>query len=356
MATKTLKLRIKDKHAAILRRWSASVNLVWNYCNELSSRSIKERHKSLSGYDLQQYTSGASKLVGLNAATVQMIGHEYVTRRKQFKKSRLAWRKTRGVRRSLGWIPYRHDCIQYRNGQIVHNGVHFGLWDSYGLSQYPLGAGSFSEDARGRWYFNTTVAVTETASAGTGAVGIDLGCRTAATTSDGDKLVGRWYRAEEQQLATAQRHGKRKRAKAISAKIANRRKDALHKFSRKLVNANAAIFVGNISSKAMLQTNNAKSASDAGWYALKTMLEYKSAHAGVVFEVVNERYSTQVCSSCGCISCNSPKGMDGLGISEWVCSECGDTHDRDINSAKNIREAGHGLLAGGIPHYSRSTV
>lgn len=356
MATKTLRLRIKDRHAATLRRWSASVNQVWNYCNELSSRSIKERGKFLSGYDLQKYTSGASKLVGLNAATVQMIGHEYAARRKQFKKSKLSWRKTRGVRRSLGWIPFRHDCIQYRNGQIIHNGIHFGLWDSYGLSQYQLGSGSFSEDARGRWYFNTTVEVCVEKSTGARAIGVDLGCRTAATASDGEKLVGRRYRELEAKLGLAQRAKKKKRVKAIHAKISNRRKDDMHQFTRRLVNRSAAIFVGNVSSKAMLKTKNAKSTSDASWYALKTMLEYKCAHAGVVFDVVNEAYSTQVCSTCGCLSAASPKGMGGLGISKWSCQECGDTHDRDINAAKNICEAGHGLLAGGIPHYSRSAV
>ena len=92
--TKTLKIRVKDKHISKLQSMAFSVNQVWNYCNELSQRSIKERNQWLSGYDLQQYTKGANKELGLNSATVQMIGHEYVTRRKQFKKIRLNWRKS----------------------------------------------------------------------------------------------------------------------------------------------------------------------------------------------------------------------------------------------------------------------
>jgi hypothetical protein len=84
--TKTLKVRVRDKHVKTLNAWAYSVNQVWNYCNEIGYRSIKERQKWLSGYDLQNYTKGASKELGLNSATVQMVGHEYVTRRKQFKK------------------------------------------------------------------------------------------------------------------------------------------------------------------------------------------------------------------------------------------------------------------------------
>ena len=92
------------------------------------------------------------------------------------------------------------------------------------------------------------------------------------------------------------------------AKIKNRRKDELHKYSRNLVENNAAIFVGNVKSKAIAKTKLAKSVLDAGWYMLKTMLEYKCDHAGIVFEEVNEKNTTQICSSCGNISDNSPKG------------------------------------------------
>lgn len=52
---------------------------------------------------------------------------------------------------------------------------------------------------------------------------------------------------------------------------------------------------------------------------------------------VNEVYTTQTCSSCGCISDSNPKGMGSLGIREWTCLECGTQHDRDINAAKNYR-------------------
>lgn len=349
--TKTLKVRVKDKHAEVLSEMARSVNFVWNYINETSHRSIRERGTFLSAYDLQSYTKGATKLVGLNSATIQMVGAEYTIRRKQFKKARLNWRKSNGVRRSLGWIPFRHDCVSFKSGQVYHNGHYFKVWDSYGLSQYTFRSGSFNEDARGRWYFNVVVSYKPEKSTGTKAVGIDLGCKEAAVDSNGHRLVGREYRALEAKLGIAQRARNKNRVKAIHAKIANRRKDAQHKFSRKLVNENAAIFVGNVSSLKLAKTKMAKSVLDAGWGQLKTMLEYKCDHAGVVFEQINESYTTQTCSSCGELSPNSPKGRAGLGIREWAC-ECGVTHDRDQNAALNILALGHERLAVGIPHYS----
>jgi putative transposase len=126
-------------------------------------------------------------------------------------------------------------------------------------------------------------------STGTSAVGIDLGCKETATDSNVYKIKGREYRKLEKQLGIAQRATNKKRVKSIHAKIKNRRSDTLHKYSRKLVNENAVIFVGNVSSKALVKTKMAKSVLDVGWPTLKTILEYKSVHAGIVFEEVTKR-------------------------------------------------------------------
>lgn len=346
--TKTLKVRIKDKHAPLLNQMARSVNFVWNYVNELSSRAIRERDVFLSEYDLHPYTKGAGKELGLHSQTLQCVAKEYVTRRKQFKKSRLNWRRSGGAKRSLGWIPVNTGAASWKNGQVYHAGHYFKVWDSYGLAQYKFRTASFNEDARGRWYFNVVVEMEARRAQGVSAVGIDLGLIEAATTSNGIKLESKHYRRLEEKLGIAQRANKKCCAKAIHAKIKNKRKDDIHKFSRTLVNANAAIFVGNVQSLPLTKTKMAKSVLDAGWGILKTTLEYKCNHAGVVFEEVNEAYTTQVCSCCGCLSPNSPKGRAGLRIREWTC-ECGSTHDRDINAARNILAAGHRRLAVGIP-------
>ena len=74
--TKTLKVRVKDKHAAELNRMARSVNFVWNYLNELSSRAIREKGLFLSAYDMHPYTKGAGKDLGLHSQTLQCIAAE----------------------------------------------------------------------------------------------------------------------------------------------------------------------------------------------------------------------------------------------------------------------------------------
>ena len=353
VCTKTLRLRIKDKHATVLTVMARQVNQVFNFCNETSCRAIRERHQWLSGYDLQKLTNGFSKCEGvlIGSPTVQQVCEDYAKARRQFKKAKLRWRVSnpQSSKCSLGWIPFKARSLQYKAGQIQFAGQKFSLWDSYGLTDYELRAGSFSQDIRGRWYLNVVVKVQAQPSAATAAVGIDLGLTEAAVTSTGERIEGRFYRKLETQLGMAQRAHKKQRVKAIHAKIANQRKDLLHRFSTRLVKNNAAIFVGDVSSAKLVNTKMAKSTLDAGWSMLRAMLEYKSHQAGIVFEVVNESYTTQTCSCCGAVPASSPKGRAGLGIREWICSECGTAHDRDINAAKNILAAGHRRLAAGIP-------
>src|SRR5690554_1460449 len=132
--TKTLKVRVKDKHRPLLNQMARSVNFVWNYVNELSHRSIKERGVFLSAYTIQKYTQGAHKELGLHSHTVQRVASEYVTRRKQFKKARLSWRRSGGVRRSLGWVPINTGMAKWKNGQVYYNGHYLTARTYYSIA------------------------------------------------------------------------------------------------------------------------------------------------------------------------------------------------------------------------------
>jgi IS605 OrfB family transposase len=247
----------------------------------------------------------------------------------------------------LGWIPFKTGNVTYRGGQLKYKGILFSVWDSYGLAGYDLRAGSFSQDARGRWYANICVEATSTKSGGASAIGIDLGLKDFAALSTGETIESRRiYRSAEQALAVAQRARKKDRVRSIHAKIANRRKDFLHKLSTRLVREHGAIFVGNVSASRMAKTTMAKSVLDAGWTTFRTMLKYKCDHAGVLFEEVNEAFSTVTCSACG--SRSGPAGLKGLQVREWSCMECGISHDRDVNAARNILARGHARLGEGI--------
>jgi putative transposase len=348
---KTLRVRIKDKHAKALDAMACECNMVWNFVNELSYKHTQRTGQFFSAFDIAKYTAGASRQgLRIHSQTVQGVTEEYVTRRKQFRKAKLRWRVSHGSRKSLGWIPFKVGAVTCKNGQLRYAGQFFGLWDSYGLADYKLRSGSFSQDARGRWYANVCVEIEHQHSEGTSSLGIDLGLKDFATLSTGEKVEAqRIYRDAEQALAVAQRANKTQRVKAIHAKVANRRKDFLQKLSTRLIKEHGAVFAGNVNAAGLAKTTMAKSVLDAGWSMFRTMLQYKSIAAGVLFEEVDEAFSTQTCSSCGCLPESRPKGIAGLGIREWTCTECGAVHDRDVNAAKNILAAGRRRLAVGIP-------
>ena len=355
---KTLKIRIKDKHVKALNQLASEVNFVWNYVNDLSFKHLKRKGEFLSAYDIAKYTKGTSKECNLHSQTVQAVTEELVIRRKQFKKAKLNWRVSnkKSARRSLGWIPFKKSAIRYADGFVQYGKTQFKLWDSYGLSKYTIKTGSFVEDSRGRWYVCLVVdspKQDKPSATATKSIGIDLGLKDVATCSDGTVISNpKFYRKYEQKLGLAQRAKNKKRVRALHAKIANCRKDHLHKASTKLVKENALIVVGNLSAKKLVKTKMAKSVLDTGFSAFKTMLKYKCENAGVLFEEVNESFTTQICSCCQKISGNSPKGRADLGIRVWKC-ECGSINQRDLNSAKNILLtkqcfSGHERLAVGI--------
>ncbi|MEM7284098.1 MAG: transposase, partial [Pseudomonadota bacterium] len=322
----------------------------WNFCNELSYRSIKERGHWMTGFDFSPYTVGASKEFDyIGSSTIQETSELFVLKRRAAKKAKLRWRKSFGERRSLGWIPFKARSTKYKFGQIFFAGHSFKVWDSYGLKpDVKFRAGCFAEDSRGRWYFCAAITVSQESCSRTKAIGVDLGLKSAAVCSDGRRLEGRQYKVLQKSLGVAQRANKKQRVRSIHAKIRNRRMDEQHKFSRKLVNDHGAIYIGDVSTQFLVKTN-AKSANDVSLSALKNMIQYKSQQAGVVCEVVSEKYTTQTCSSCGAIPDSRPNGIAGLGIRHWEC-ECGALHDRDVNAAINILNVGvgHDPLDAGI--------
>ena len=170
---KTLKLRIKDKHASVLNQWAFEVNQVCNAANALSAEyswvpipGIGYIPCETSEYDLQKELKviRVERDLAIGAATLQAVISQHAKSRKQFKTHKLRWCSSSGSRRALGWIPFKATGVKLINGQIRFCGKLFGFWNNYNLAQYKLGSGSFSQDARGRWYFNVSLEVPITSS------------------------------------------------------------------------------------------------------------------------------------------------------------------------------------------------
>jgi IS605 OrfB family transposase len=340
----TYKFRLRDRHAAELNRQARAVNYVWNYCNETQQKAVHLGRKWLTAVDLMRLTAGAGKLLDIHAHTIQKVCQTYDRSRSAKRKPWLRWRG----RKSLGWVPFNTGHVSFDGETFKFRGVSY---ETMRLRDLPAGvkvaAGSFNQDSKGRWYINVPVEVATADHAPLTYVGIDLGLKDLATLSDGRKIeTPRFYRKSEAALAIAQRARKSKRVRNIHAKIANRRKDFLHKASTALAKEYGLIIIGDVSPSKLAQTRMAKSIHDAGWSDLRGKLSYKSIRNGGACLEVSERMTTQTCSTCGVLPEGRPKGIAGLGIREWIC-DCGAVHDRDVNAAQNILRLGLETLAEG---------
>ena len=342
--TRTLKLKVRPEAYGWLNAAAIEVNQVFNFANEtswLAATRTDLKRKWLSGFDLCHLTSGSARYFErIGADTIQRICIEYAQKRIAAKRPRLRWRVSRGARRSLGWIPLKAANLKRQGKALRFCGKTFRLFEAHRLQGIKWGQGCFAQDAVGDWWLCLPVEYTaEPTVAPQESVGIDLGLKDTAVTSDGERLeCGRFYRGLERKIAEAQRRGHRRQAKRLHRRAARCRADALHKFSRKLVNQYQHIVVGDVSSQKLVKTRMAKSVLDAGWGMFRRMLLYKGEHAGRSVVVVSERNTTRGCSVCK--SLTGPTGMDMLGVRRWNCSVCGTEHDRDENSARNIRDAG----------------
>jgi putative transposase len=342
--TRTLRLKVKSEAYGWLNAAAIEINHVWNYANATSykaARPFSGPPKWLSAYDLDKLTAGATECFErIGSDTIQRVNAEFATRRKQFKKTKLRWRISRGSRRSLGWIPFKSVQLKRKGKSLRMSGRAFRVFERDRLEGVQWKSGCFAQDAVGDWWLCLAVDLpVAQAAALEEAVGLDLGLKTVVTTSDGEKLeAGRFYRNIESKIALAQRRGHKRRAKRLHRTAARRRKNALHQFSRRMVDRYQTIVVGDVSAPKLAKTRMAKSVLDSGWGMLKAQLQYKGQQAGRCVRIVSERYTTQECSSCGALT--GPAGLDMLAVRTWMCSGCGDTHDRDVNAARNILSAG----------------
>ena len=185
--------------------------------------------------------------------------------------------------------------------------------------------------------------------------GIDLGLKDFCILSDGTKFKNpKFLEHSEKQLRLLQKSLSRKiygsknylKSKIKLAKfheyIANCRKDFLHKISIFLVKEYDVICAETLQIKNMLKNHKlAKAVSDVSWHEFCRQLEYKCLWYDKKFVKIDTYFaSSQICSNCGFKNIN----IKDLSVREWICPECGEYHDRDINAAKNILNQGLNLI------------
>jgi putative transposase len=204
-----------------------------------------------------------------------------------------------------------------------------------------------SKTPTGRYFVSITFETTEKRKYGTGSVGIDLGIKTFATLSDGKVFENQKYlksnlkklRVEQRKMSRKFKKGAKEQSKnwhkqklvvaKLHEKIANQRKDFLHKFSTEVATTYETVCVEDLNVKGMVKNHKlALAISDCGWGMASEMLKYKVKDLRIIGRFVP---SSQLCHLCG----DRNKELK-LSQRTWVCSN-GHELDRDINAANNIK-------------------
>lgn len=184
-------------------------------------------------------------------------------------------------------------------------------------------------------------------------VGVDLGIKDLAVTSDGIRLKNnRYTKTYERKLTKAQKHlsrkkkgsrsfeNQRRKVAKIHEKISNSRRDVLHKITSKLIDRYDTVVIESLYTKGMMTSRSfSKNIRDASWWTFIHYLKYKADWNDKQIVQVDRFYpSSKTCNVCGWINQNL-----NLSMREWTCAN-GHVLDRDLNAAKNILHEGLKIL------------
>ena len=357
-----------DAQQAVLNRTFGCVRVVWNqtlaarqqrYATERTATSYAETDRMLTA---MKKDPGLAFLNEVSSVPLQQaLRHQHQAFTAFFaKRARYPRYKSRRARQ----------CAHYTRSAFTMRGVlrlakmdgplrFVWSWPAVNITTLNPTMVAVSREPDGRWY--VTFAIHTEAPAplpATGrAVGVDLGVKDFAVTSDGERIANpRHLERKAHKLARYQRrlahcqNGSANRAKAKAKvarayrKVRNARSDFLHRASTRLARENDTIVVEDLAVTNMVHNRHlARVISDCGWGEFRRQLEYKCARYGRDLVVIDRFYpSSKTCSACGQLLAEL-----SLSTRTWQCPSCGTRHDRDINAAKNILAAGQAVTACG---------
>ncbi|MEU1180520.1 RNA-guided endonuclease TnpB family protein [Streptomyces sp. NPDC005820] len=355
-----------DEQAAELSRTFGCVRLVYN-------KALQERTQAWYGEQRRiSYVQSSAALTDwkkseelsflaeVSSVPLQQALRHLQTAFGNFFAKRAKYPRFKSRKKSRASAEYTRSAFTWRDGRLTLAKMAEPL-DIRWSRPLPEGArpttATVSRDASGRWFVSLLVEDTVTAAPAIGAaVGLDAGITSLVTLSTGEKVVNpRHERGDRVRLAKAQRelsrkaNGSKNRQKArvkvarVHARIADRRRDFLHKLTTRLVRENQTVVIEDLSVRNLLKNGRlARAISDASWTELRSMLEYKCAWYGRELVVIDRWFpSSKLCGACGTVREKLP-----LNAREWTC-ECGAVHDRDTNAARNTLAAGLAAAACG---------
>ncbi|MFG2582679.1 RNA-guided endonuclease InsQ/TnpB family protein [Streptomyces malaysiensis] len=348
-----------DEQAAELSRTFGCVRLVYNKALDERTRAWYGEQRRISYVQSSatltkwKKTEELAFLAEVSSVPLQQALRHLQTAFGNFFAKRAKYPRYKSRKRSPASAEYTRSAFTWRDGRLTPAKMAEPL-DIRWSRPLPEGAEpttvTGSRDSAGRWFVSLLCEdAIAPAPATTNAVGIDAGITSLVTLSTGEKVTNpKHERRDRARLAKAQRELSRKargsanrekarrRVAKVHARIADRRRDFLHKLSTRLVRENQTVVIEDLTVRNLLKNGKlARAISDASWTELRSMLEYKCAwHRRELVTVDRWFPSSKLCGACGTVREKLP-----LNVREWTC-DCGAVHDRDVNAARNILAAG----------------
>jgi putative transposase len=366
MNIKAYKYRIYPTSAqeTLLRKTLAECQWLYNHCLEERKTSYETTKKSPSAYDqIKSITALKKTRSSLNSVHSQVLQNIPIRLELAFQAffRRCKAGETPGYPRFKGKGQYHSFTYPQNNNAfriIDNNRIRLSKIGNVKIKYHRemqgiIKACTVSRTPTGKWFvcISCTDIPENKPPINKLEIGIDMGLKTFATLSDNSRIANpRFFKHEEKALAKAQRKkeklakGSKERRKAgraipkIHERIANKRKDFLHKETNEIVKKYGIICVEDLSINDMMESGKkkrlSKSIADASWGLFLSLLSFKAENAGRTFVKVNPAYTTQDCSKCGT---RKPLRLDER---MYECGVCGLSIDRDLNASKNILTVG----------------
>ncbi|MET9896121.1 transposase [Streptomyces sp. NPDC006465] len=354
------------KQAAELSRTFGCIRFVYNKALEERTRAWYSEQRRMSYMQSSaaltewKKTEELAFLAEVSSVPLQQALRHLQTAFANFFAKRAKYPRHKSRKRSRASAEYTRSAFTWREGRLTLAKTAEPL-DIRWSRPLPEGAEpttvTVSRDSAGRWFVSLLCQdIITPAPATNTAVGLDAGITSLVALSTGEKIANpRHERRDRARLAKAQRELSRKakgsanREKArrkvarVHARIADRRRDFLHQLSTRLVRENQTVVIEDLAVRNLLKNGRlARAIADAAWTDLRMMLAYKCAWYGRELVVIDRWFpSSKLCGTCGTVCESLP-----LHVREWTC-DCGVTHDRDVNAAKNILAAGLAVSACG---------
>ncbi|GAA2409533.1 RNA-guided endonuclease TnpB family protein [Actinomadura vinacea] len=360
-----------SEQAALLGRTFGCVRLVWNKTLAERTRRHRDTGQGTAYRETDAWLTGWKKTAELaflsevsSVPLQQALRHQHAAFANFFAgRARHPRFKSRNGRQSAH---FTRSAFRMRDGELrlakTSTPLAF-VWSFDDVDPSTLNPTMVvvSRDTDGRWYVTFAVDThqPEPRPQAGREVGVDLGVKDFAVTSDGERIanprhldrkaanLARYQRrmARRQKGSANRRKAKNKVARA-HRKVRNARQDFLHKTTTRLVESADLIAIEDLNVKGLVRNRSlSRAISDCGWGEFRRQLEYKCERAGRTLVVIDRWHpSSKTCSNCGHLL-----GELSLNTRAWTCPGCRTRHDRDHNAAKNILAAGRAAARGPTP-------